>query len=108
MSRPRVLKANTLVGTTGDKHSFNAFNTKFDQQLRTFVIDTGSSDHLCIDKSLYIEEIIPLTHVKLQGVDGMTKAKGYGYGTITFSLFDDDGVKPTFVIHNVVYVPDTL
>ena len=75
MSRPRVVKTNILMGTTGDKHSFNGFDTKFDQQSRTFVVDTGSSDHLCIDKSLYIGEIIPLTHVKLQGVGGITEAK---------------------------------
>ena len=34
----------------------------------------------------------------------MTQAKGYG--TIRFSIFDDDGVEHVFTIHNVLFIPD--
>jgi hypothetical protein len=87
----------------GEKYCFNECNEQFDLTSIQFVNDTGSSDHLCKDKNLYIGDIIPLQHVKLQGVGGLTEAKGYG--TIRFSLFDGDGVKHAFTIHNVLYVP---
>ena len=32
--------------------------------------------------------------------------KASGYGTIQFSVADDDGVKHTFRVHNVLYVPE--
>jgi hypothetical protein len=102
--KPRIIKSQVLLGLQhGEKYCFNECNERFDLTSIQFVNDTGSSDHLCKDKNLYIGDIIPLQHVKLQGVGGLTEAKGYG--TIRFSLFDDDGMKHAFTIHNVLYVP---
>lgn len=105
LSRPRVIKLTSLLGVTGDlKYFLNGTHARFDLRSLTFVIDSGSSDHLCKDKSLFVGKIVPLQHVKLQGVGGLTEAKGYG--TIRFKVFDDDGVEHVFTIHNVLYVPD--
>jgi hypothetical protein len=103
ISRPRIIKTQVLIGSQdGQIPSFNS--SRFDIKSLVFVVDTGSSDHLCKDKELFIGEIVPLQHVKLQGVGGLTEAKGYG--TIKFNIFDDDGVEHNFTIHNVLYVPD--
>ena len=40
----------------------------------------------------------------MQGVGGLIETKGYG--TIKFDLFDNDGVRHTFMVHNVLYVPE--
>ena len=103
ISRSRIIKTQVLLGCQdGQIPSFNS--SRFDIKSLVFVVDTGSSDHLCKDKELFIGEVVPLQNVKLQGVGGLTEAKGYG--TIQFSLFDDDGAKHVFTIHNVLYVPD--
>jgi hypothetical protein len=106
LTKPRVIKSQVLLGLQhGEKYCFNECNEQFDLTSTQFVNDTGSSDHLCKDKNIcYVGEIIPLQHVKLQGVGGLTEAKGYS--TIRFSLFDDNGVKRVFTIHNVLYVPE--
>jgi hypothetical protein len=82
----------------------NNAGPQFDLHSRSFVLDSGSSDHLCRDKELYVGEIRPIPGVTLQGVGGQVSAKGYG--TIKFQVFDDNGRQHTFVVHNVIYVPD--
>ena len=76
-------------------------NVDFDST--NFAIDLGSSDHVCLVKSLFVGEITPLSNVNLQGVGGIIPASGYG--TIQFTVVDDDDLVHQFTIHNVLYVP---
>ena len=55
-------------------------------------------------KSTFIGEITPLKGVKLQEVGGTVIA--VGYGTIRFNIYDNEGTKQTFTVHNVRYVSD--
>ena len=55
-------------------------------------------------KTLFVGEIIPFTDLKLQGVGGTVNA--IDYGTIRVNIHDDEGIKHTFTIYNVLYVPD--
>ena len=98
---PRMIRCNVLHSLN---ISLNNTGSQFDLQSIFFVLDTGSSDHLCRTKSLFHGSIKPLKGVKLQGVGGQIEAKGYG--TIKFDLNDDEGVRHTFMVHNVLYVPD--
>ena len=99
--RPRTVRCNALIQ---NNTRINNIGSKFDVTSESFVLDSGASDHLCCQKSLFVGEIRPLRGVNLQGVGGMVKASGYG--TIQFSVADDDGVKHTFRVHNVLYVPE--
>ena len=76
-------------------------NVDFDST--NFAIDLGSSDHVCSVKSLFVGEITPLENVNLQGVGGVIPASGFG--TIQFTVIDDDDLVHQFTIHNVLYVP---
>ena len=101
MREPRIVRCNAILNTNA---RFNNAGSQFDLQSEFFVIDTGSTDHLCCNKSLFVGDIAPLRGVKLQGVGGLLEASGFG--TIRFNLFDDNGASHTFTIHNVLYVPE--
>ena len=69
-----------------------------------FVLDTGTSDHVCRDQELFINEPEPCPHISLRGVGGNIQASGLG--SIKFRVHDDDGNKHDLIIHNVLYVPE--
>ena len=69
-----------------------------------FVLDTGSSDHVCRDRELFLEDPTPCPHISLQGVGG--KVQTSGIGTIKIRVRDDDNALHDLFIPNVLYVPE--
>ena len=71
----------------------------------TFIIYTGSIDHLYKEANLFIGKISPCPKIDIKGIGGQLHAKGYG--TIWFKLIDDHGKTNELTVHNVLYVPNS-
>ena len=67
----------------------------------TFIMDTGSTDHLCKDANLFIGKILPCPKINIKGIGGHLEATGYG--TIRFKIMDDHGKQHILTVHNVLY-----
>ena len=102
IAQPRSIRLNIAI-TNVNARFFNVAG-QFDSQSMCFVMDTGSSDHICRHKHMFDGGITPLRGVKLQGVGGVIEAKGYG--TVAFTVHDDDGVAHAFNVHNVLHVSE--
>ena len=92
-----------LVTTMSSNSKPNNTGLNLDQDSYNFAVDLGSSDHVCSEKSLFIDDIKPLRNVNLQGIGGTIPA--IGFGTIRFTVYDDEALEHVFTIHNVLYVP---
>ena len=71
----------------------------------TFIMDTGSTDHICRESNLFVGKILPCPKINIKGIGGQLDATGYG--TIKFNILDDHGTTHEFVVHNVLYVPNS-
>ena len=79
-----------------------AFNACTDT-LRLFVMDTGTTDHICNDKSLFIGALWKVQGITLNGIGGQILV--LGIGTVQMVIDDDDGNEHQMMIHNVLYAP---
>ena len=66
-------------------------------------MDTGTSQHICNDKSLFVDKLIKCNGVEIGGIGGSVTAKGVG--TIQLSLIDDQHRSHNIILHNILYVP---
>ena len=74
------------------------------QETAQFLLDTGSTHHVCNRKELFVGPTHPVRGVQLTGVGGSIYAKGVG--SIQLKIRADDGKFSRLVIHNVLFVPD--
>ena len=70
-----------------------------------FILDTGTTQHICKDKSLFIGALLKCTGVKIGGLGGSVSAKGVG--SVQLSIIDDQHRSHNIILHNVLYVPDS-
>ena len=71
----------------------------------TFIMDTGSTDHICKESNLFVGKIMPCPKINIKGIGGQLNAKGYG--TIKFKIVDDHGKTHEMLVHNVLHVLDS-
>ena len=79
------------------------FNT-LDVDSYQFVIDTGTTFHVCKHRELFIGQVSKAQHIFIKGVGGRIKVRGYG--TIKIGIINDNNDECDLVINNVLYVPD--
>jgi hypothetical protein len=77
---------------------------QFSPKSYSFVLDTGSSDHVCRDRELFLSDPTPCPHISLQGVGGKVQASGIG--SIKLRVRDDEGTPHDLIIPNVLFVPE--
>ena len=99
----RIIYSNVLLSLSTIDITKEAF-CYFGSRTYSFVLDTGTSDHVCKDRELFINEPTPCPNVQLRGVSGTIQASGIG--SIKFRIRDDDGKSHDLIIHDVIYVPE--
>ena len=50
----------------------------------SFIMDTGSTDHICRESNLFVGKILPCPKINIKGIGGQLEA--IGYGTIKFNI----------------------
>ena len=103
--KPQLLVSKVLLTLTAqpDMSGFADLLQQFDCDSVRWIIDTGSSENVCNNKSLFVGNIKKCTHISIQGVGGALQAAGYG--TVKFRVTDDQGQLHDMVVNNVLYVP---
>ena len=76
-----------------------------DEDIYQFVIDTGTTFHICRSKELFLDGIKKAKDIWIKGVGGKVKVRGYG--SIKVSVTDYDSNECDLVISNVLYVPES-
>ena len=76
-----------------------------DQNYYQFVIDTGTTFHICKSKHLFVGDIKRAKNIWIKGVGGKIKVKGYG--SIKICVTDDSSHECNLIINNVLYVPES-
>ena len=67
------------------------------------IFDTGASISISNSKDDFIGEITPITHMRISGIAKGLEVKGYG--TVEYTVLNDDGATVTMRIDGVLYVP---
>ncbi len=77
--------------------------SSFDTDLSFWVCDNVATGHICKDKSLFTRDLIPSIYEI-----GMAAGKSIPtlIGTVTLRVTKDNGVKHSFVLDNVNYLPN--
>ena len=68
-------------------------------------MNTGTSQHICRDKRLFIAPLVKCSGVEIGGLGGSISAAGVG--TIQLSIVDDQHRPHNIILHNVLYVPES-
>lgn len=89
--------------STGSECTFNIMS--FFSHSVNFIMDTGTSQHICNDKTLFVDKLVKCNGVEIDGIGGSVTAKGVG--TIKLSLIDDQHRPHNIILHNVLYVPSS-
>ena len=74
-----------------------------DQDHYQFVIDTGTTFHVCKSKHLFVDNIKRARDIWIKGVGGKIQVKGYG--SIKIRVTDNNSHECDLIINNVLYVP---
>ena len=74
-----------------------------DQDHYQFVIDTGTTFHICKSKHLFVDKIKRAKDIWIKGVGGKIQVRGYG--SIKIRITDDNSHECDLTINNVLYVP---
>ena len=69
-------------------------------------MDTGTSQHICNDKNLFVDKLVKCKGVEISWLGGSVSAKGVG--TTKLSLINDQHRSHNILLHNVLYVPASL
>ena len=77
----------------------------FEVESVSFIMDTGSTDHVCRNRNLFIGNIVKCPEIDIKGIGGSLGAEGYG--TIRFTIKDDHDKLHEMTIHNVLYIPNS-
>ena len=70
-----------------------------------FVMDTGTTQHICKEKSHFVGPLVKCSGVEIGGLGGSVSAKGVG--TVKLCIIDDQHRPHDIILHNVLYVPDS-
>ena len=70
-----------------------------------FIMDTGSTDHVCKNRNLFVGNIVKCPEIDRKGIGEALGAEGYG--TIRFTIKDDHDKLHEMTIHNVLYIPNS-
>ena len=76
-----------------------------EEHVTNFILDTGSTDHICSVRSLFTGELKPTRGMSLNGIGGSIAV--HGVGSISIRVTDDNGEAHSLILHNVLYVPDS-
>jgi hypothetical protein len=76
--------------------------SSFDTDSSFWVCDNSATGHICNDKSLFSGELVPSLYI-VGATTGSPKLMLMG--TVIFCLTDDNGVKHTFTLTHVNYMP---
>ena len=76
-----------------------------EDHVTNFILDTGSTDHICSVRSLFTGELKPTRGMSLNGIGGSIAV--HGVGSISIRVTDDNGEAHSLILHNVLYVPDS-
>ena len=103
----RTLQSNVVLSYTTKMKNEMSFTDPLplDVDCYQFVIDTGTTFHICKNKNLFVDGIKKARNIWIKGVGGRIKVKGYG--TIKIRVTDDASQDCDLVIGNVLYVPES-
>ena len=82
-----------------------SFSTADPSEATQFILDTGSTHHICNNKALFDGPMRPIRGVELSGIGGSLHAKAAG--RVKLLLRSDFGIMSTVYIDNTLYVPDS-
>ena len=77
----------------------------FDEDIYQFVVDTGTTFHVCEDCDLFTGPITKATDIFIKGVGGQIKV--CGHGTIKIRVVDNMNENCDLIITNVLYIPES-
>ena len=72
----------------------------------TVVCDNSATGHICNDRSLFIDELRPVTGEQVMTIGGDDNTPE-GVGTVEWSWYDDDGKRHTYRLEEVYYFPQS-
>jgi len=76
----------------------------FDADSSFWVCDNSATGHICNDKALFTDELVPSIY-EVGSATGISTPTLMG--TVTLRLTDDEGAKHSFTLKNVNYLPDS-
>ena len=86
------------------KHDYADDLHTVDTDSYQFVVDTGTTFHVCKHRELFFGEISKARHIYIKGVGRRIKVRGYG--KIKLGVVNNNNKECELAIHNVLYVPD--
>ena len=89
--------------TKADLPTFDAL-LSFDTDSSFWVCDNSATGHICNNKCLFIDDLVPSIYEVGSATGISTPAL---MGTVTLRITDDEGAKHSFVLKNVNYLPDS-
>jgi hypothetical protein len=78
--------------------------TSFYSDSSFWVCDNSATGHICNDKSLFTDELVPSIYEVGSATGVLTPTL---MGTVTLRITDDEGGKHSFILKNVNYLPDS-
>ena len=103
----KILYSNVVLSYTAKMSKEVIVTDPFgiDEDSYQFVIDTGTTFHICKSKELFLGGIKKAKDIWIKGVGGKVKVRGYG--SIKVTVTDDNSNECDLVISNVLYVPES-
>ncbi len=103
----KTLLSNVAISYAAQpKHaSFIDETYTFDEDSYQFIVDTGTTFHVCKERELFTGSINKARHIYIKGMGGRIKVRGYG--TIKIRVVDDMNDECDLIITNVLYVPES-
>jgi hypothetical protein len=78
--------------------------SSFDTNLSFWVCDNSATGHICNNKTLFTDELVPLIF-QVGSATGILMPTLMG--TVTLRITDDEGAKHSFTLKNVNYLPNS-